>query len=124
MNLMEKLAASHMSEDGFAAWEQEKSAATLSDMVKKPGLIDKAIAALKSAKDTVVDTGVKGYQGAKAGLTKAKDTVVEQAKKPKNWERAAIGGGALSVGAGGGYALGRSSGKKKGYKQRMKEEGK
>ena len=114
MNLMEKLAASHMTKEGFAAWsgEQEKAAA---------GKVSKFLSAIKAkAKGAAERVGaIGGTKVPKSQMGKGMAARVRKDDIARGAKRLAIGGagvagaGALAVGA---KAM---SGKKKGYKERM-----
>ena len=113
MNFMEKLAASHMTKEGFAAWSGEKE--------KTAGKVSKFLSAIKAkAKGATERVGAVG--GTKVPKSQMGKGMLERVKKDelaKGKKRLAIGGagvagaGALAVGA---KAM---SGKKKGYKERM-----
>lgn len=98
MNFMEKLAASHMTEEAFKAWsgdgEQEKEAGKVSKYLREKGT---------AALTRLGRVGQKEKGPAWKDLAKGK-------------KRALIGAGVVGAGAVGAAAM---KGKKKGYKDRM-----
>ena len=124
MNFMEKLAASHMTEEGFAAWsgEEEKQAGKVSSFLS--AIRSKGGAAASKVKEKAKSLtervgAIGGTKVPKSQMGKGMLARVSKDRLAKGKKRLAIAGGVAGAGAVGTGAYMAMKGKKKGYKERM-----